>query len=134
MLKQSLQCQPPCSNFFWSVCLFFFPPFHAQEKCISCSQHKTLIRHSTTDVTQRERRAIHFSCIHDCVLITSKKTPPACFSMSHMLTDCFPSLGEPFFYCSFTHLQRWRLQRGEIVCIPASPMTVGRLIISKVRS
>lgn len=91
------QCQPPCPNFLWSMCLFFFPPFDAQEKCIFCSQHKTLIRHSTTDVTQRERRTIHFSCIHDCVLITSEKTPPAYFSMSHMPTDRFPSLGEPFF-------------------------------------
>lgn len=95
MLKQSLQCQPPSSNFY-SLCGCFFP-LDAQEKCVSSKQHKPLACHSTTDVTQPERGAIHLSCICDCVLITSEKTPPACLSTSHMLTDRFPSLVESLF-------------------------------------
>lgn len=60
-------------TFIVRVLVFFF---FCKMKCISCSQHKALIQHSTTDVTQRERGAIHLSCIHDCVLITFEKTPP----------------------------------------------------------
>lgn len=76
---------------------------------------------------QQELGAIHLSCIRDCVLITSEKTPPACLSTSHMLTDRFPSLGESLFIAHSPVIHR-----GEIV--PASSMAVGRFIILMVQS
>lgn len=78
--------------FMVRVLVFFFSsPFDAQEKCISFSQHKTLIRHLTTDVTQREWRAIHFLAFMIVSWLHLRRLPPhalACLT-------CWPTVFLP---------------------------------------
>lgn len=73
------QCQPLSPNL---PCGCYFPIWCAMCKRNVSPPHRTNPSLATTDVTQRERGAIHLSCIRDCGLVTYEKTPSACLSTS----------------------------------------------------